>query len=118
MGRPLRINLNDCDTVMPSSVDMLSDLTGLPEPIANVYLPPNLPRLADCWVTMIHLSKLLGDALTLSYQPFGPQPSLQQVEAVEAEVKAFRFSDHHGTGQSHLTAFYLYHLQLQYQSVP
>ncbi|KAB8235430.1 Zn(II)2Cys6 transcription factor [Aspergillus alliaceus] len=117
MGRPLRIDLNDCDTVLPSSDDMLNDLIGLPESVANVYIPTDLPRLADCWVTMIHLSKLLGDVLTLSYRPFGPYPSLQQVEAIEAEIRHIQFPNNYRTDPSRLATFYLYHLQLHYQSL-
>lgn len=117
MGRPLRIDLRDCDTVMPSSVDMLSDMTGLPEAVASAYIPTDLPRLADCWVTMIHLSKLLGDVLSLSYRPLGPHPSLQQVEATETEILLFQFPDNSDADRSRLATFYMYHLQLHYQFV-
>ncbi|EIT78082.1 C6 transcription factor [Aspergillus oryzae 100-8] len=117
MGRPLRIDLRDCDTVMPSSVDMLSDMTGLPEAVASAYIPTDLPRLADCWVTMIHLSKLLGDVLSLSYRPLGPHPSLQQVEATETEILLFQFPDNSDADRSRLATFYMYHLQLHYQAL-
>ncbi|QMW42179.1 hypothetical protein G4B11_005503 [Aspergillus flavus] len=114
---PLRIDLRDCDTVMPSSVDMLSDMTGLPEAVASAYIPTDLPRLADCWVTMIHLSKLLGDVLSLSYRPLGPHPSLQQVEATETEILLFQFPDNSDADRSRLATFYMYHLQLHYQAL-
>ncbi|KAE8147144.1 C6 transcription factor [Aspergillus avenaceus] len=117
MGRPLRINLNDCDTIMPSSADMLSDPAKLPASVAAVYIPSDLPRLADYWVKTIHLSKLLGDVLTLSYQPFGPYPSLEKVEALETEIKLVRFPDSHGVEQSRLATYYLYHLELHYQAL-
>ncbi|KAB8218256.1 C6 transcription factor [Aspergillus novoparasiticus] len=117
MGRPLRIDMRDCDTVMPSSIDMLSDMTGLPEAVASAYIPTDLSRLADCWVTMIHLSKLLGDVLSLSYRPFGPYPSLHQVEATEAEILLFQFPDNPGADRSRLATFYMYHLQLHYQAL-
>lgn len=116
LGRPLRINLNDCNTDMPSVDDMLSDLAGLPESITEAYMPKDLPQLADYWVTMIRLSRLLGDTLALSYQPFGASPSLQQVEALEQEILRFQLPGN-SSDQSRLATFYLYHLQLHYQSV-
>jgi hypothetical protein len=115
MGRPLRINKNDCNTAMPSADDMLSDFTALPEPISAAYIPKDLSQLADYWVTMIELTQLLGDTLTLSYQPFGPPSSFQQVEGLEQEIMRFRLPENKGVAKSPLATFYLYHLQLHYQ---
>ncbi|KAE8378348.1 C6 transcription factor [Aspergillus bertholletiae] len=117
MGRPLRIDPRDCDTALPSSADMLSDMAGLPEAVANAYIPSDLPQLADCWVTMIHMSKCLGDVLSLSYRPSGPSASLQQVETIETEILLFQFPDNPGTNQSPLATFYAYHLRLHYQAL-
>jgi hypothetical protein len=114
MGRPLRINMNDCNTMMPSADDMLSDFVGLPGSAAY-YIPRDLPQLADYWVTMIQLTQLLGDTLTLSYQPFGPSPSFQQVEELERKVMIFQLPNNQETGSSPLATFYLYHLELHYQ---
>lgn len=115
MGRPLRINMNDCNTVPPSPDDMLSDFVGLPEAISAAYIPSDLPQLADYWVTMIQLTQLLGDTLTLCYQPFGTSGSFQQVEAIEKKILRFQLPKTQETGQSPLATFYLYHLQLHYQ---
>ncbi|KAJ5423810.1 Transcription factor, partial [Penicillium cf. griseofulvum] len=116
MGRPLRINMNDCNTVPPSADDMLSDFTGLPESISAAYVPKDLPQLAEYWVTIIQLTQLLGDTLTLCYQPFGTSSSFQQVEALEQKILRFQLPEHQETGQSPLATFYLYHLQLHYQA--
>ena len=115
MGRPLRINMNDCNTKPPSADDMLSDFVGLPESISAAYVPKDLPQLADYWVTMIQLTQLLGDTLTLCYQPFGHSSSFQQVKALEQKILRFQLPKTLETGQSPLATCYLYHLQLHHQ---
>lgn len=117
MGRPLRINMNDCNTIPPSAGDMLSDFAGLPESISAAYVPKDLAQLADYWVILIQLTQLLGDTLTLCYQPFGASSSIEQVEALEQKILHFPLPENQGTGQSPLATFYLYHLQLHYQWV-
>ncbi|OJJ32923.1 hypothetical protein ASPWEDRAFT_42951 [Aspergillus wentii DTO 134E9] len=114
MGRPLRINLNDCDTMMVSAEDMLFDLD-VPSQIADMYIPSDMQMLAEPWVKMIQLSGLLGEVLTLCYQPSGPAPSLSQVKALEEEMLAFEVPDHDGQ-QTQLVTFSIYHLQLHYQA--
>jgi hypothetical protein len=100
---------------MVSAADVLSDLTQIPASIANGYIPDDLPQLADYWIILIRLSKLLGDVLALCYQPFGPSPRLQQIEALEAKILQFKIPDRCDSEQSRLASFYLYHLQLHYQ---
>ncbi|RFU80375.1 dehydrogenase, multihelical [Trichoderma arundinaceum] len=117
LGRPLRINLNDCNTPMVSAADVLSDLIQIPASIANGYIPDDLPQLADYWILLIRLSKLLGDVLTLCYQPFGPSPTLKQIEALEAKILQLQIPDRCGSEQSRLASFYLYHLQLHYHAI-
>jgi hypothetical protein len=107
--------MNDCNTMMPSADDMLSDFVELPESMSAAYIPKDLPQLADYWVTMIQLTQLLGEALTLSYQPFGPSPSFQQVEELERKVLLFQLPENHDTVSNPLSTFYLHHLQLHYQ---
>ncbi|KAJ5178047.1 Transcription factor [Penicillium coprophilum] len=116
MGRPLRININDCNTVQPSANDMLNDFAELPESITAAYVPKDLPQLAEYWVMIIQLTQLLGESLTLCYQPFGNTSSFQQVEALEQKVLRFQLPEYQETGQSPLATFYLYHLQLHYQA--
>lgn len=115
MGRPLRINMNDCNTMMPSADDMLSDFVDLPESMSAAYIPKDLPQLAEYWVTTIQLTQLLGMALTLSYQPFGPSPCFRQVEDLEREVLLFQLPESQSEVSSPLATFFLYNLQLHYQ---
>lgn len=100
---------------MVSSADVLSDLTQIPASIASAYIPEDFSQLAHYWITLIELSKLLGDVLTLCYQPFGPSPTLRQIELLEAKLLQMQLPERYAIEQSRLTSFYLYHLQLHYQ---
>ncbi|KAL6691455.1 fungal-specific transcription factor domain-containing protein [Trichoderma pleuroticola] len=117
LGRPLRINLNDCNAPMVSSADVLSDLTQIPASIASAYMPEDFSQLAHYWVTLIELSKLLGDVLTLCYQPFGPNPTLRQIELLETKLLQMQLPERYAIEQSRLASFYLYHLQLHYHAI-
>jgi hypothetical protein len=117
LGRPLRINLSSSDTPSPSLTDLVCDLYGMPRPIANAYIPDDFAQLAEDWIILMQVTKLLGDTLTLCYQPFGPTPTLQQVEALEADFFRLRLPEQRRGAQSRLATFSLYHLQLHYQLV-
>ncbi|EHK42217.1 hypothetical protein TRIATDRAFT_229782 [Trichoderma atroviride IMI 206040] len=117
LGRPLRINLNDCNMPMASAADVISDIGQIPHSVAKAYIPDDLPQLAEYWVLLIQLNKLLGDVLTLCYQPFGPSPMLQQIQSLEEEILQFYIPERHGKTQSRLSSFYLYHLQMNYYAV-
>lgn len=118
LGRPLRINLDDCDQPMPSAADLLSDVAELPSSITSAYIPNDLSQLADYWIILLNLSRLLGGILALSYKPLGASPTIQQFDSLKTELLQFRLPDRAGHEQSRLAAFYIYHLQLHYQWVP
>lgn len=117
LGRPLRITLDDCDQPMPSAADLLSDVAELPASITSAYIPNDLPQLADYWLVLIKLSKLLGEVLALNFKPLGACPTFQQFDSLKTDLLRFRIPGRPGPGheQSRLAAFYLYHLQLHYQ---
>lgn len=114
LGRPLRINLDDSDTPLPSPGDLLSDIDTAQEPIVGSFLPDDLARLANYWVTFIHLSRLLGAVLTLNYQ-VRFRPSLQQTDALEADILQCKLPDPYEPSSTRISTFYAYHLQLHYQ---
>ncbi|KAJ5158132.1 uncharacterized protein N7500_007783 [Penicillium coprophilum] len=116
LGRPLRINLDDCDLPMPAASDLLGDVAELPTSITSAYFPKDLPQLADYWVNLINMSKLLGEILALSYKPSGASPTLQQFDSLKTKLLQFRVPARPGHEQSPLAAFYAYHLQLHYQA--
>lgn len=114
LGRPMRIRLEDCNMPFPTVDDVLGDVADLVSELREIYLPRDLSRLVEYWMVLLHLSRVLGDVLTLCYQQKGPPPSLQQCENLEAELLQCHIPgiDHSG---SSLEAFYHYHTQLHYQ---
>jgi hypothetical protein len=74
--------------------------------------------MAQHWVTLIEMSKVLGAVLKLNYQTLRARPSLAQVEALEAEIVLCRPSADVDPGLSRESVFYIHHLQLHYQFVP
>lgn len=114
LGRPLRINLDDSDTPLPSPGDILCDIEATHETIVGDFFSNDLPRLANYWVIFIRLSRLLGDVLTLNYQ-IRSRPSLQQINNLEADIVQCELPDPYETGSTQISTFYAYHLQLHYQ---
>lgn len=118
LGRPMRIDLNDCDVPMTSAADLQSDIAAIPASTTASFIPHDLSWMAQHWVTLIEMSKILGAVLKLNYQTLRARPSLAQVEALEAEIMLCRPSADVEPGLSRESVFYIHHLQLHYQFVP
>ncbi|KAL3476574.1 fungal-specific transcription factor domain-containing protein [Aspergillus californicus] len=116
LGRPLRIDLNDCDTTMPSADDFLSDTTGMHEAMAS-YLPDDLPHLARHWFKYIEISILLGEVITMNYQGGKPRPALQNVETLELKIVQCTVPEQDNPNLSRVAIFSIYHLQLHYHAL-
>ncbi|PYH99433.1 hypothetical protein BO71DRAFT_314053, partial [Aspergillus ellipticus CBS 707.79] len=117
LGRPLRIDLDDCDMAMPSVADILSDLSDIPESIFAAFFTNDIPLLAEYWVLLIQMSKLLGSVLTMSYKTIRPKLSVSQIEALEAEIIRCTPPERYDADQSQPARFYLHHLQLHHQAL-
>lgn len=50
------------------------------------YLPPDLLQLAQRWVILLKLSRVLGRILSKNYRPIGPMPTSAWVKAMEKEA--------------------------------
>lgn len=116
LGRPLRIDLDDCDVAMPSVVDICHDFKNIPESLYSTFIPDDLPVLAEYWIMLLQLSRLLGSVLTLSYKTVRPKPSREQIEALEAEILRNKPPEKCPNWNGP-TRFYLHHLQLHYEYV-
>jgi hypothetical protein len=114
-GRPMRINLKDCDTPMPLASDILYDVAAVSGSISDDFLSNEMPRLARYWIIVVELSKLLGECLTLNYQIMRPTPSLDEVEALETKLLQCKLPDQYEKGLTRLATFYCYHVHLHYQ---
>ncbi|KAM0806559.1 putative Fungal-specific transcription factor domain-containing protein [Seiridium cardinale] len=117
VGRPLRINPRDCDTPMPSAEDLTGDFTELPTHIRTMYMPPDFGQLADQWLTLLHLSKLLGTILSDNYCPTGPLPPRAWVEDTEEELLGcIAKVCERPPDATPALSFYSYHLRLHYNA--
>ncbi|KAL4923009.1 Zn(II)2Cys6 transcription factor [Aspergillus undulatus] len=116
LGRPLRINLLDCDVPMPSVPDVLSDMSGISPSVAASFVPGELSQLSEYWILLLRLSKSLGDVLTLSYRPRGTTPTISEVEAIEQELVTLGVPDRIDPAAAPRTRFAISHLQLHYQA--
>lgn len=115
LGRPRRIDLDDCDVSMPEESDLLQDVAGLPNELRYVCTEAERLHLAKDWVVLIQLSKLLGEVLTWKTRK-SRQPALQQVQDLEAAMAKSTF-DPSECRDSKIAKFSLHHLKLHNQYV-
>ncbi|KAB8218902.1 fungal-specific transcription factor domain-containing protein [Aspergillus novoparasiticus] len=117
LGRPLRVNLDDCDIRMPLAGDLLFD-TLKPDgsPIAS-YLPGDMNRLAEYWVMLMELSCLLGNTLALNRRPARLKASIDEVEGLERRLLQSRLPDQYEVGLTRVARFYSHHVHLHYQAM-
>jgi hypothetical protein len=115
LGRPLRIHLEDCTVAMPVAADLLTDIADMPAALATSYIPENYSQLAQDWVLLMQISKLLGEVLALSFRPSAPRPSFEQVQALESAILACPIDRGGEFRQSSSTIFSWCHIQLHYQ---
>ncbi|KAL7932891.1 fungal-specific transcription factor domain-containing protein [Trichoderma chlorosporum] len=117
LGRPLRINIDESDTPDPLALDIAIDLEGIPESVSSAFFPRDLPRLAEYWIQLIQMTKLLGKTLMLCYQLRRPKPTINQIDTLEADLMRFNMPEQPDPALSRLATFYYYHVQLHYQAL-
>ncbi|KAB8271122.1 fungal-specific transcription factor domain-containing protein [Aspergillus minisclerotigenes] len=117
LGRPLRINLDDCDLPMSVPADLLSELDSIPRAISASYIPQEFPKLAEFWIILIELSQLLGKVLVLKNQPVKSKSSMNEINALEAQIMRCRLPDQDEHGLTHLAKFYAHHVHLHYHAL-
>ncbi|KAJ9643673.1 hypothetical protein H2204_001818 [Knufia peltigerae] len=64
-GRPMRINLEDCDVPFPEPSDVADDLDGIPQEIKGKCLVYSSTVVGELWSKYVRLSILLGRILRL-----------------------------------------------------
>lgn len=117
LGRPLRIRLSDCDMPFPGPQDVLNDLDLLSNELRDSYIPADFSVMIEHWVSLINLSKTLGEILSLFYQQQGTKPTLLQYDALESELGKFTIHEPRGSCQGPLAMFSYYSVQMHYQWV-
>nr|UPX44680.1 hypothetical protein FAC6B23_14 [Penicillium fuscum]UXX61837.1 hypothetical protein FAC4N16_10 [Penicillium fuscum] len=117
LGRPLRINLEDCDIPMPLVDDMLFDIDSREELSLNIHLPSDMQRLAEYWVMLIDLSRKLSNILATNYRTARSRPSLHEVEELEKQLLQSELPDQYEKGLTRISRFCSNHVHLHYQAM-
>lgn len=99
---------------MPQAADLLYDIQAMPEALES-FVPSEMPLLAEYWVKLVELSRLLGDCLTMNYQIMRPRPSTNEVATLEAKIAHYELPDPYEKGLAQLAMFFCYHVHLHYQ---
>ena len=86
-GRPLRIDLEDCDLPLPVIDDIAKELDALPLAVRDRYIPYQSDAVARLWIKLVRISVTLGNILRVHYRCKGPRPSVEDIEKSEEEVQ-------------------------------
>ena len=100
---------------MPVAADLLSDISDMPGVLAATYIPEDFSQLAQDWVLLMQVSKLLGEVLALTFRPNARKPSFGEVKALEAAILACPVDRGGEFRKSSSTIFSWCHIQLHYQ---
>lgn len=115
LGRPQRINLDDCDVPMPMVDDVIQELENLPQGAYTAFMPVEMPRLATYWIILLKLSRLLGTVLSMNHQARDPRASSVEIRAMEDEILQCTLPDQYEASQTRLASFYVHHIHLHHQ---
>lgn len=94
----------------------MNDFSELPPQVRNMYEPPDFRQLAEHWVVLLHLSKVLGTILSENYSATSPLPSRTWVEATEQDLmRCIAQAGERPEDASPSLSFYSYHLRLHFK---
>ena len=85
-GRPMRINVADCDVEEPSASDVAEELEAMRPETRSEFIPYEPSVLAHLWLRLIKISMALGMVLQTHYKVSGPRPEVVDVQKCEQEV--------------------------------
>ncbi|KAH8125663.1 fungal-specific transcription factor domain-containing protein [Trichoderma asperelloides] len=118
MGRPMHINLDDCNTPMPDTNDSDELLRGIPSNVREKYIPNGAEDLSRMWVELLRLTIVLAGVLSVHYRAERAKLEMSEVEEIERKITAC-FQSRDGLKNSHIRAvsLHVYHLELYLESV-
>jgi hypothetical protein len=96
------------------AADLLIDVADMPGVLAATYIPADYSQLAQDWVLLMHISKLLGEVLALSFRPSARKPTLL-VKDLEEAILACPVDRGGDLRLSSSAIFSWCHIQLHYQ---
>ncbi|GFF54257.1 transcription factor [Aspergillus udagawae] len=119
MGRPMRINLADCNTPMPDANVSVNLLAGVPENIRKKYLPEGTEDLSKLWTELLALTVSLARILTWQNRAERTRPSRIEIQHMDDNIRQYYFRKVHVTThrRCHVVSLHAYHLELYLESV-
>jgi hypothetical protein len=105
----------DCTVPSPVAADLMIDVAEMPGVLVAAYIPADYSQLAQDWVLLMHISKLLGEVLALSFRPSARKPTLRQVKDLEEAILACPVDRGGDSRMSSSAIFSWCHIQLHYQ---
>ena len=100
---------------LPTAEDVLSDLDMLTDLLQKYYISPDLEVETQNWISLIQLSTILGDILTLCYPQLEKKPTLAQFDVLEDKLSALKIPSLGDCDPSSRATFSNCHLQLHLQ---
>ncbi|KAL3483420.1 fungal-specific transcription factor domain-containing protein [Aspergillus germanicus] len=86
-GRPLRINLLDCDVPLPCLADITDELDAIPSERRTEYIPYEPGTLALFWVKFVSTSISLGTVLEAHYRVGLPRAGVADLERCRRQIE-------------------------------
>ncbi|KAH6867801.1 putative Zn(II)2Cys6 transcription factor [Thelonectria olida] len=118
MGRPMRINLDDCDTQLPVPGDSDAMADGLSETLREKYLPAGMPNLSQLFVELIRLAIIQANIMSTHYRARQIRPSMADVVQIEQRISTIHKKANDLISSENLMVYYhACHLALFLQSV-
>lgn len=116
MGRPMRVNLDDCDTKLPVPADIDAMTAGVSAPLREKYMPRGMADLPHLYVELIRLAIIQTNTLSTHYRARQVRPSITDVIEVEQRLSATHerasgFMD----SEDHIVYYHACHLSLYIQ---
>ena len=84
-GRPMRINLDDCDLPLPDVQDLALETRAIPTAARERYMPCDPACLGQRWCKLVNISVALGNILNLHGRK-GVKAALRDIERCESEL--------------------------------
>lgn len=85
-GRPMRINLEDCDLLFPQVDDIKTELEEIPKAVRDRYIPYEPLVLGQAWNKLVKISRALGNILKIHYKTNGPKAGTEDIDRCEKEI--------------------------------
>jgi hypothetical protein len=92
MGKPMRINLDDCDTEMPDATRDQAVLAEITDATRIKYLPAGMNDLPQLWIDLLKLTVALAGILSAHYRVRRAENATAAIQAAEAQVSDCRLT--------------------------